>query len=182
MAPRDTNEAPGFVVGPAGPTSDRQPVTGRAAPRIAPDCGDPHPRSPLPPPRDAGCLKLEGIHESPVNIAVFYKPEKEPVLGQNTMPETGEYSVVCAVQNMWLMSRALNVGLGWVSILDPQAVKKILNAPAPNKLVAYLCIGYVGEFFSTPELERLQWKARKPLEAAIHRDSYPDDNAANFES
>ncbi len=121
-------------------------------------------------------LKLEGIHEAPVNIAVFYKPEKEPVLGQNTMPETGEYSVVCAVQNMWLMSRALNVGLGWVSILDPQAVKQILNSPAHNKLVAYLCVGYVGEFFSTPELKRLQWKARKPLEAAIHRESYPDVN------
>jgi len=118
-------------------------------------------------------LKLEGIHEAPVNIAVFYKPEQEPVLGQNTMPETGEYSVVCAVQNMWLMSRALNVGLGWVSILDPRAVKHILNAPPANKLVAYLCIGYVGEFFSTPELERLEWKARKPLDAAIYRNAYP---------
>ena len=123
-------------------------------------------------------LKLEGIHEAPVNIAVFYKPEKEPVLGQNTMPETGEYSVVCAVQNMWLMSRALNVGLGWVSILDPQVVKNILNSPPENKLVAYLCIGYVGEFFSTPELERLEWKARKPLQAAIHRDSYPEAGGA----
>jgi len=96
------------------------------------------------------------------------------VLGQNTMLEAGEYSVVCAVQNMWLMSRALNVGLGWVSILDPLAVKDILNSPPSNKLVAYLCIGYVGEFFSTPELERLQWKARKPLEAAIHREGYPE--------
>lgn len=123
-------------------------------------------------------LKLEGIHEAPVNIAVFYRPEEEPVLGQNTMPETGEYSVVCAVQNMWLMSRALNVGLGWVSILDPQAVKAILRAPPRNKLVAYLCIGYVGEFFSTPELERLEWKARKPLAAAIHRDSYPEEGGA----
>ena len=120
-------------------------------------------------------LKLEGIHEAPVNIAVFYRPEEEPVLGQNTMPETGEYSVVCAVQNMWLMARALNVGLGWVSILDPQSVKEILNAPAANKLVAYLCVGYVGEFFSTPELERLEWKARKPLDAAIHHDGYRDD-------
>ena len=127
-------------------------------------------------------LKLEGIHEAPVNIAVFYKPEKEPVLGQNTMPETGEYSVVCAVQNMWLMSRALNVGLGWVSILDPLAVKEILNSPPANKLVAYLCIGYVVEFFSTPELERLQWKARKPLEAAIHRESYPDATSEDHES
>ena len=120
-------------------------------------------------------LKLEGIHEAPVNIAVFYRPEAEPVLGQNSMPETGEYSVVCAVQNMWLMSRALNVGLGWVSILDPQTVKSILRAPEENKLVAYLCLGYVGEFFSTPELERLQWKARKPLDAAVHRDVYPEE-------
>jgi 5,6-dimethylbenzimidazole synthase len=121
-------------------------------------------------------LKLEGIHEAPVNIAVFYRPEQEPVLGQNTMPEVGEYSVVCAVQNMWLMSRALNVGMGWVSILDPQTVKDILNSPPQNKLVAYLCFGYVGEFFSTPELERLKWKARKPLESAVHRDTYPDDD------
>ena len=127
-------------------------------------------------------LKLEGIHEAPVNIAVFYRPETEPVLGQNTMPETGEYSVVCAVQNMWLMSRALNVGLGWVSILDPLAVKEILQAPPGNKLVAYLCLGYVGEFYSTPELERLQWKARKPLEAAIHRDRYPGEDGAGHES
>jgi 5,6-dimethylbenzimidazole synthase len=126
-------------------------------------------------------LKLEGIMEAPVNIAVFYKPEKEPVLGQGSMPETGEYSVVCAVQNMWLMSRALNVGLGWVSILDPLAVKEILNSPPAHKLVAYLCIGYVGEFFSTPELERLQWKARKPLEAAIHRECYPEDTNVDRE-
>jgi 5,6-dimethylbenzimidazole synthase len=118
-------------------------------------------------------IKLEGIHEAPVNIAVFYKPEEEPVLGQNTMLEAGEYSVVCAVQNMWLMSRALNVGLGWVSILDPLVVKDILNSPPGNKLVAYLCIGYVREFFSTPELERLQWKSRKPLEASIYREGYP---------
>ncbi|MFT4631165.1 MAG: 5,6-dimethylbenzimidazole synthase [Candidatus Pseudothioglobus sp.] len=118
-------------------------------------------------------IKLEGIHEAPVNIAVFYKPEKEPVLGQNTMLEAGEYSVVCAVQNMWLMSRALNIGLGWVSILDPLVVKDILNSPPDNKLVAYLCIGYVGEFFSTPELERLQWKSRKPLEASVYREGYP---------
>ena len=74
-------------------------------------------------------LKLEGILNTPVNIAVFYKPAEGTVLGQTSMEEMGEYSVVCAVQNMWLMSRALNVGLGWVSILNSQEVKKILNAP-----------------------------------------------------
>lgn len=117
-------------------------------------------------------LKLEGILKSPVNVAVFYKPSEDTVLGQTSMEEMGEYSVVCAVQNMWLMSRALNVGMGWVSILDPQKIKHILNAPQHNKLVAYLCLGYVEEFLESPELEQLKWKSRTPLEKTIHQERY----------
>jgi len=117
-------------------------------------------------------LKLEGIREAPVNIAVFYKPSEEPVLGQTSMPQAGEYSVVCAVQNMWLMSRALNVGLGWVSILDQESIKKVLNAPSNNKLVAYLCLGYVDKFYNKPELEILKWKERKDLKTLIKVDQY----------
>ena len=117
-------------------------------------------------------LKLEGILEAPLNIAVFYKPAPGPVLGQNSMSEVGEYSVVCAIQNMWLMSRALNIGLGWVSILDPESVKEILNAPPENKLVAYLCLGYVDEFYDSPELELLKWEKRKAIESTVYRDRY----------
>lgn len=117
-------------------------------------------------------LKLEGIIESPVNIAVFYQSSKAPVLGQNSMPEMGEYSVACAIQNMWLMSRSMNIGLGWVSILDPEVVKKALKSPPQNKLVAYLCLGYVKEFFSTPELEQLNWEKRKQLDSVVHHNTY----------
>lgn len=120
-------------------------------------------------------LKLEGIIEAPVNIAVFYKPSNKPVLGQNTMVETGEYSVVCAIQNMWLMSRALNIGMGWVSILDAQEVMKILKSPAENKLVAYLCIGYVKEFKEIPELEKIGWEKRKSIRTAIYNNVYSDN-------
>ena len=74
-------------------------------------------------------LKLEGITESPLNIAVFYKPKNEPVLGQTSMPNMGKYSVVCAIQNMWLMARSLNIGMGWVSILDPEKVEKYSKCP-----------------------------------------------------
>lgn len=119
-------------------------------------------------------LKLEGIQESPLNIAVFYKPSQQPVLGQTSMVEPGEYSVVCAVQNMWLMARALNIGMGWVSILDPDAVKRIVNAPVDYKLVAYLCLGYVREFLQQPELEILQWEQRKPLDSIVHRETFTD--------
>ncbi len=118
-------------------------------------------------------LKLEGIAEAPLNIAVFYKPSAVPVLGQTEMTEMGLYSVVCAVQNMWLMARALNIGIGWVSILDPEQVKQILNAPPANQLVAYLCVGYTDGFYTSPELEMLQWEKRKAAEAAIFYDGYP---------
>ena len=103
--------------------------------------------------QEYGRLKLEGILEASLNIAVFYKPSVGPVLGQTAMPEVGLYSVVCAVQNMWLMARALNIGLGWVSILDPEKVKTIVGASAESKLVAYLCVGYTDGFYTRPELE-----------------------------
>jgi len=117
-------------------------------------------------------LKLEGIQEAPVNIAVFYRPSKSPVLGQSSMLETGKYSVVCAIQNMWLMARAMNIGLGWVSILEPKAVSHILNAPEDAEFVAYLCLGYVKEFLEQPELETLKWEKRKAIESCVYRNSY----------
>ena len=117
-------------------------------------------------------LKLEGITEAPVNIAVFYKPAKEPVLGQTSMKEMGLYSVVCAVQNMWLMARALNIGIGWVSLINPKKVKSILNAPPKNQLIAYLCIGCVSEFLSQPELEIIGWEKKKILQNVIFYNKY----------
>jgi len=117
-------------------------------------------------------LKLEGIMESPVNIAVFYKPSQTPVLGQTSMPEVGRYSVVCAIQNMWLMARALNIGMGWVSILSPLRVKEILNAPLEYELIGYFCLGYVTEFLPKPELESLKWASRKDLEECLIYETY----------
>ena len=117
-------------------------------------------------------LKLEGITESPVNIAAFYKPSHQPVLGQTAMPEMGKYSVVCAVQNMWLMARSLNIGMGWVSILDPEKVKNVLKAPKEYELIAYLCLGYVDEFYKKPELEIKQWDTRKTLREVCRSEQY----------
>jgi 5,6-dimethylbenzimidazole synthase len=117
-------------------------------------------------------LKLEGILESPLNIAVFYNPKNGPVLGQTSMPDMGRYSVVCAIQNMWLKARSLNIGMGWVSILDPNKVKSILNAPDDRELIAYLCLGKVDKFYAKPELETLQWQDKKTAEQVIYSDSY----------
>jgi len=112
-------------------------------------------------------LKLEGILEAPVNIAVFYRPSDEPVLGQTSMSEMGKFSVVCAIQNLWLMARSLNIGVGWVSIVDPQVIKTALNAPQQNELIAYLCVGYVNEFLDEPELKQQQWQREKQQDEVV---------------
>ena len=74
------------------------------------------------------------------------------------------YSAVCAVQNLWLAARAENLGVGWVSILDYDALRAALGIPAEIQPIAYLCVGSVTHFFAQPELEAAGWLPR--LEAA----------------
>lgn len=109
-------------------------------------------------------LKLEGIKESNINIAVYYKKSSSNVLGQTYMKRTGEYSVVCAILNMWLTARALNIGMGWVSILKPKKINKIFGIDKNEyKFIAYLCFGYTKEFYNEPELKKLKWNKKKKL-------------------
>jgi 5,6-dimethylbenzimidazole synthase len=120
-------------------------------------------------------LKLEGILEAPQNLCIVCDPESERghKLGRQTMPETALYSTVCAIQNLWLAARAESVGVGWVSILDPQKLREVLRIPAHCVLVAYLCLGYVNGFASEPELERYGWEKRAPLKTVVSYDRYP---------
>ncbi len=113
-------------------------------------------------------LKLEGIKESNINIAVYYKKNKKNILGQTYMKRTGEYSVVCAILNMWLTARALNIGMGWVSILKPKKINKIFDMDKNEyKFIAYLCFGYTKEFYNEPELKKLNWNKEKKLKDCI---------------
>jgi len=108
-------------------------------------------------------LKLAGLDDAPVQLAVFTDEATETGrgLGRQTMPETLGYSTVAAVQNLWLMARALGLGVGWVSILDPAAVAATLDVPSSWSLTAYLCIGYPRLTDDTPELERRGWETRR---------------------
>jgi 5,6-dimethylbenzimidazole synthase len=112
-------------------------------------------------------LKLEGIKEAYANIAVLYQKPSKAILGQTTQKKTGEYSVVCAIQNLWLMARAYNIGIGWISILRAKKVKKILGISKEYKLIAYLTIGYVSEFLEEPELLTLGWEEKKTLDEVV---------------
>ncbi|MFN4283246.1 MAG: 5,6-dimethylbenzimidazole synthase [Alphaproteobacteria bacterium] len=107
-------------------------------------------------------LKLAGLEDAPVQLAVFADPESAEGhgLGRRTMPETMEYSAVGAVILLWLAARAAGIGVGWLSILDPATVSHALDAPDKWRLIAYLCIGYPAEAAAVPELERAGWQAR----------------------
>jgi 5,6-dimethylbenzimidazole synthase len=107
-------------------------------------------------------LKLAGLKEAPVHLAVFADESTTTGsgLGRQTMPETLRYSVVSAVQTLWLAARAEGLGMGWVSILDPAAVTRALDVPASWTLVAYLDLGWPAEEHLDPELERHHWERR----------------------
>jgi 5,6-dimethylbenzimidazole synthase len=108
-------------------------------------------------------LKLTGMTQAPVQLAIFCddKTTKGHGLGAQTMPETRRYSVVGAITLMWLRARALGLGLGWVSILDPDQLTRDLKVPTDWSLVAYLCLGWPEDVSTTPELETLNWEKRR---------------------
>ena len=109
---------------------------------------------------DYRALKLAGLREAPVHLAVFCDLATETGLGlgRASMPETLAYSVVGAVQCFWLAARARGLGVGWVSILEPVSVTAILAVPKTWRLVAYLCVGHPVEEHRDPELERHGWQ------------------------
>ena len=117
-------------------------------------------------------LKLAGLDEAPGHLAVFAdrSTEQGHGLGRRTMPEMIEYSAVTAVHTIWLAARAQGVGMGWVSILDPQAVTAALDVPADWKFIGYFCLGYPQADDTVPELEQSGWEQRRlPSSVILHR-------------
>jgi 5,6-dimethylbenzimidazole synthase len=57
--------------------------------------------------------------------------------------------------------------MGWVSILDPKAVTRVLDVPSTWSLVAYLCLGFPAEQHLDPELERQHWEVRTDLKDVV---------------
>jgi len=117
-------------------------------------------------------LKLAGLEEAPCQLAVFADrmTGQGHGLGRHTMPETIEYSVVIAVHTIWLAARARGIGMGWVSILDPEAIAAILQVPPDWKFIGYFCLGYPERQDVVPELEQTEWeKRRRPSEFIVRR-------------
>lgn len=119
-------------------------------------------------------IKIEGICESGLGIVVGYDPTRggPQVLGRHAIPDAGLYSVVCAIQNLWLAATVEGLGVGWVSFYREDFLRSLVGMPDHVRPVAWLCVGPVTELPDVPDLERFGWRARKALDSVLHEERY----------
>ncbi|MFA6970242.1 MAG: 5,6-dimethylbenzimidazole synthase [Gallionella sp.] len=118
-------------------------------------------------------LKVEGVADcAELWVAALMDNRESHVFGRRTLPEMDLASVACAIQNMWLAARAEGLGMGWVSLFDPDALAKLLNIPAGGKPVAILCLGQVDEFYAAPMLQLEGWRTPQPLCEMLFENSW----------
>ena len=119
-------------------------------------------------------LKVEGLLDcGEVLVVALADGREEHIFGRRTLPEMDLASVACAIQNMWLAARVEGLGLGWVSIFDPERLAALLSMPEGARPVAILCIGHVDAFYDKPMLEIEQWAERMPLASVLGENAWP---------
>lgn len=113
-------------------------------------------------------LKVEGIKDcAEVMVMSLMDKRESHIFGRRTLPEMDLASVSCAIQNMWLAARAEGLGMGWVSLFDPNQLAQLLAIPDGACPVAILCLGHVDKFYQQPMLEQENWRQRQPLNDLI---------------
>ena len=117
---------------------------------------------------------LAGIVDTPVNLCITceHGRNRGAGLGRQTDPATDLYSTACAVENLWIAARAESLGVGWVSILDLDRLREVLNIPPSHTPVAYLCVGFTDEFPAEPELQTAGWLPRLPLADVLRYETW----------
>lgn len=119
-------------------------------------------------------VKIEGILESGLGVVVGYDPTRggPNVLGRHAIADAGLYSVVCAIQNLWLAATAEGLGVGWVSFYREEFLRDLVGMPEHVRPVAWLCVGPVEGLPDVPDLERFGWRHRSPLATVVHEGRY----------
>jgi 5,6-dimethylbenzimidazole synthase len=118
-------------------------------------------------------LKVEGILDcAEVLVAALRDGRERHIFGRRTMPDMDLASVACAIQNMWLLARAEGIGIGWVSLFDPEALARLLDMPEGARPVAVLCIGRAHEFLPKPMLEIEGWGTRRTIDEVLGTDRW----------
>ena len=120
-------------------------------------------------------LKVEGVLDcAELLVVALGDGRKAHVFGRRTMPYMDLASVSCAIQNLWLAARAEGLGMGWVSLFDPDRLANLLAMPAGAQPVAILCLGPVPDFPDRPALELDQWTYGRPLAEFVSENGWAD--------
>ncbi len=118
-------------------------------------------------------LKVEGVRDCAELLVAALAPDDGTRFGRRMMAaEMALCSAACAIQNLWLAARAENLGLGWVSLFDPDALAERLALPAGTKPIAILCLGPVTDLYPEPMLAREGWRQPRPLATVVFRDRW----------
>ncbi|MFA1027867.1 Cobyrinic acid a,c-diamide reductase [Pseudomonas syringae pv. helianthi] len=118
-------------------------------------------------------LKVEGINDcAEVLVAALMEGREQHIFGRRTLPEMDLASLSCAIQNLWLASRAEGLGMGWVSLFDPEALAELLGMPDGAKPLAIICLGPVKEFYPTPMLVMEGWAQARPLHELLYENQW----------
>jgi 5,6-dimethylbenzimidazole synthase len=119
-------------------------------------------------------IKIEGICESGLGIVVGYDPTRggPQILGRHAIDDAGLYSVVCAIQNLWLAATAEGLGVGWVSFYREDFLRTLVDMPEHVRPIAWLCVGRVADLPDVPDLEHYGWRDRSPLTSVVHEERY----------
>ncbi|TWC10718.1 MULTISPECIES: 5,6-dimethylbenzimidazole synthase [unclassified Pseudomonas] len=118
-------------------------------------------------------LKVEGINDcAEVLVAALMDDRERHIFGRRTLPEMDLASLSCAIQNLWLASRAEGLGMGWVSLFEPQALADLLGLPAGAKPLAILCLGPVEEFYPAPMLALEGWAQPRSLNELLYENRW----------
>lgn len=122
-------------------------------------------------------LKVEGIRDCAECLVVSLMGRREAhIFGRRTMPHMDIASTACAIQNLWLAARAESLGMGWVSLFEPGAMRSLLSMPADAEPLAILCLGPVSEFYSSPMLEQQHWAQRHTLATVLMDNHWHDEH------
>lgn len=113
-------------------------------------------------------LKVQGILDcAEVLVAALMDGREAHVFGRRTLPEMDLASLSCAIQNLWLAARCEGLGMGWVSLFEPEAVRSLLEMPEGAQPAAILCLGPVEAFYPRSMLEEEGWRQGRPLEELV---------------
>jgi len=118
-------------------------------------------------------LKVEGINDcAEVLVAALMDDRERHIFGRRTLPEMDLASLSCAIQNLWLASRAEGLGMGWVSLFEPQALADLLGLPAGAKPLAILCLSPVEGFYPAPMLALEGWAQPRSLNELLYENQW----------